>query len=123
MSPTGDREAMNNAIKDRVVRFSGTSVLVVLLHSNRTSAEAEWYCKNDLDSFKALFEISVAEIRVQFSRGGIDALTTNEFLGLEKKLTREVSEQMPLNNVDLLITANSSRFFSSQGNTIREGKD
>lgn len=114
---------MNNAIKDRVVRFSGTSVLVVLLHSNRTSAEAGWYCKNDLDSFKALFEISVAEIRVQFSRGGVDALTTNEILGLEKKLTREVSEQMPLNHIDLLITSNSSLSFSSQGNTTREGKD
>jgi hypothetical protein len=122
MSPKGDREAMNNAIKDRVVRFSGTSVLVVLLHANRTSAEAGWYCKNDLDSFKALFEISVAEIRVQFSRGGVDALTTNEILGLEKKLTREVSEQMPL-NVNILINSNSSRYFSYQGNTTREGKD
>jgi hypothetical protein len=123
MSPPGDREAMNNAIEDRVVRFSGTSVLVVLLHANRTSAEAGWYCKNDLDSFKALFEISVAEIRVQFSRGGVDALTTNEILGLEKTLTREVSEQMPLNTVNLLMTSISSRYFSSQRNTSREGKD
>jgi len=114
---------MNNAIKDRVVRFSGTSVLVVLLNSNGTSAEAGWYCKNDLDSFKALFEVSVAEIRIQFSRGGVDALTTNEILGLEKKLTREVSKQMPLNNVNLLITSNSFRHISSQGNTTREGKD
>ena len=87
---------MKDAIEDRVVRFSSTSVLVVLLHSNMTSFEARWYCKDDLESFKSLFEISVAEIRVQFSRGGVDALTTNEILGLEKKLTREVSEQSSL---------------------------
>jgi hypothetical protein len=119
MSPAG---TMNHAIKDRVVRFAGTKEVVVLLHSNRPRVEAGWYSKNDLELFKALFEISVAEIRVQFSKGGIDALTMNEIVGLEKKLTRGVSEQiMPLNNLNLLITSCSSRYFSSQGNTTREG--
>jgi hypothetical protein len=118
MSPAG---TMNDTIKDRVVRFAGTNDVVVLLHSNRASVEAGWYSKNDLESFKALFQISVAEIRVQFSKGGIDALILKEIVGLEKKLTRRVSEQMPLNNVNLLITSCSSRYFSSQGNTTREG--
>jgi hypothetical protein len=113
MRPT-ERMAENITIKDRVVRFSGESVLVVLLHSDRPCVESGWYCKSDLDSFKALFELSVAEIRVKFSRGGVDALTANEILGLEKKLTQRVRKKA-LHQCYTSINSNSSRFAALEG--------
>jgi hypothetical protein len=47
-----------------------------------------------MESFKALFELSVAEVRMKLSRGGIDAIVATEILGMEKRLTRHVSKNL-----------------------------
>ena len=58
------------------VRFSVPSILVLLPNTNSKWAGAGWYSQDEMESFKALFELSVAEVRMKLSRGGIDAIAS-----------------------------------------------
>ena len=89
---------MNIPIKEQVtmskkVRFSVPSILVLLPNPNSKCAGAGWYSQDEIESFKALFVLSVAEVRMKLSRGGIDAIVATEILGMEKRLTRHVSKK------------------------------
>ncbi len=123
---------MNIPIKEQLimskkVRFSDPSILVLLPNPNIKCAGAGWYSQDDIESFKALFVLSVAEVRMKLSRGGIDAIVATEILGMEKKLTRHVSKKLihdvivnlfqPL--TDVLSACCSC---SSQRNTPRDGR-
>jgi hypothetical protein len=93
---------MNIPIKEQVtmskkVRFSVPSILVLLPNTNSKCAGAGWYSQDEMESFKALFVISVAEVRMKLSRGGIDAIAATEILGMEKRLTRHVSKKLSHN--------------------------
>jgi hypothetical protein len=123
---------MNIPIKEQVtmskkVRFSVPSILVLLPNTNSKWAGARWYSQDEMESFKALFVISVAEVRMKLSRGGIDAIVATEILGMEKRLTRHVSKKLIhkviVNLFQPLTDALSpccSR--SSQRNTPRDGR-
>jgi hypothetical protein len=90
---------MNIPIKEqevtmsKKVRFSFPSILVLLPNPNSKCAGAGWYSQDEMESFKALFVLSVAEVRMKLSRGGIDAIVATEILGMEKRLTRHVSKK------------------------------
>ena len=123
---------MNIPIKEQVtmskkVRFSVPSILVLLPNTNSKCAGAGWYSQDEMESFKALFELSVAEVRMKLSRGGIDAIVATEILGMEKRLTRHVSKKLSHNVIVNLfqpltdaLSACCSR--SSQRNTPRDGR-
>ena len=123
---------MNIPIKEQLtlskkVRFSDASILVLLPNPNSKCAAARWYSQDDMESFKALFVISVAEVRIQLSRGGIDAILATEILGMEKRLTRDVSKRLIHNIIVNLfqpltdaLSACCSR--SSQRNTPGDGR-
>ena len=123
---------MNIPIKEQVtmskkVRFSVPSILVLLPNTNSKCAGAGWYSQDEMESFKALFVISVSEVRMKLSRGGIDAIVATEILGMEKRLTRHVSKKLSHNVIVNLfqpltdaLSACCSR--SSQRNTPRDGR-
>jgi hypothetical protein len=75
------------------VRFSDSSTLVVLPNLTRKCAGEGWYSKDEMESFKSLFVLSITEVRIKFSRGDINDLVTAEILGMEKRLTHDVSEE------------------------------
>jgi len=124
---------MNIPIKEqevtmsKKVRFSVPSILVLLPNPNSKCAGAGWYSQDEMESFKALFVLSVAEVRMKLSRGGIDAIVATEIIGMEKRLTQPVSKKLirdvivnifqPLTDV---LSACCSR--SSQRNTPRDGR-
>ena len=124
---------MNIPIKEqevtmsKKVRFSVPSILVLLPNPNSKCAGAGWYSQDEIESFKALFVLFIAEVRMKLSRGGIDAIVATEIIGMEKRLTQPVSKKLirdvivnlfqPLTDV---LSACCSR--SSQRNTPRDGR-
>ena len=66
----------------KVVRFSEMSTMVTIPHSGRS-----WYSYAENSLFRELFARSVDDLRIRVSRGEVGC----EIVGLEKHLTRDVS--------------------------------
>jgi hypothetical protein len=75
------------------VQFLDSSTLVMLPNLTRKCTGAGWYSKDEMESFKSLFVLSITEVRIKFSRGDINDLVTAKMLGMENRLTHDVSEE------------------------------
>ena len=78
-------------VYNKKIRFSETSQLFIVPDLTNFAEEVLWYCGDDVDSFKASYLQSVAEIRIKFSRGDVNGIRASEILGMEKHLTQDVS--------------------------------
>ena len=78
-------------VYNKKIRFSETSQLFIVPDLTNFAEEVLWYCGDDIDSFKASYLQSIAEIRIKFSRGDVNGIRASEILGMEKHLTQDVS--------------------------------
>ena len=76
---------------NKKVCFSETSQLFIVPYLTDFSEEVLWYCGDDIDSFKASYLQSVADVRIVILRGNINGIRASEILGMEKHLTPDVS--------------------------------
>lgn len=91
------------AYKKRV-RFSETSQLIVVPDLTEFAEGVLWYGGDDEDSFGASYRQSVAEVRIKFARGDVNGIRASEILGIEKHLTRDLTNEYVLCREALLKT-------------------